>query len=452
MPARQATTLAQRREMLRLVEEEGYTYAAVAAQVGVSFWTARKWIRRGKCHGAENLASCYGRPAKGPLGNCDARMRYLVLRLKRRHSKWGAAYVRKKLGEEPRWRDAQIPCASSIWRYWRSFGERLFPKRDPPTSAISPSDRPHGVWQLDAKESMEIPGVGLVSFNHARDEFGRVTVLHRVHAEPERARELARLTSESAFQDCRIAFTEWGLPEAIQTDRDTIYVDSHQSPFPNRIVLWWVGLGIEHRLIPRRTPKRNGTVERSHRTLKERTLENQTFASAAALQKQVDADWQELNAECPSRARGCHGQPPLQAHPELRCNPRPYRPEWERELFDLRRVDAYLAEFTWFRTCTSVGQLRMRNIRYTLGAVWAHQEVAVTFDPAHRQFVFTQIRSQTRKGQEQPHLEPVRREVKNLSLEDITGLPEALPGLPTRQLMFPLFMSQPQANFANQGA
>ena len=142
---------------------------------------------------------------------------------------------------------------------------------------------------------MEIPGVGLVSFNHARDEFGRVTVLHRVHAEPERARQLARLTSESAFQDCRIAFTEWGLPEAIQTDRDTIYVDSDQSPFPNRIVLWWVGLGIEHRLIPRRTPKRNGTVERSHRTLKERTLENQTFDSAEALQKQVDADWQELN-------------------------------------------------------------------------------------------------------------------------------------------------------------
>ena len=94
----------------------------------------------------------------------------------------------------------------------------------------------------------------------------------------------------------------------------------------------------------------------------------------------------------------------------------------------------------------------MRNIRYTLGMVWAHQEVAVTFDPTHRQFVFTQVRSQTSKGQEQPHLEPVRREVKNLSLEDITGLPAALPGLPTRQLMFPLFMSQPQANFSNQGA
>ena len=48
MPATQATTLAQRREMMRLVEE-GHTYAAVAEHVGVSFWTARKWIRLAVC-------------------------------------------------------------------------------------------------------------------------------------------------------------------------------------------------------------------------------------------------------------------------------------------------------------------------------------------------------------------------------------------------------------------
>ena len=271
---------------------------------------------------------------------------------------------------------------------------------------------------MDAKESMYIPGVGLVSFNQARDEFGRITVLHRVHAEPESGREFAPMNSAMVFQDCRIAFTQWGLPEAIQTDRDTIYVDSGKSPFPNRIVLWWVGLGIEHSLIPRRTPKRNGTVERSHRTLNERTLENQEFENAAELQAQVDADWDELNHECPSRARGCNGKPPLVAHPELLTPLRPYRPEWELELFDLKRVDAYLVKFTWFRTCTSVGQLRMRKIRYSLGAAWAHQDVSVTFDPQHRQFVFTQIRSKTRKGQEQPRLEPLRRDAKNLSVEE----------------------------------
>jgi len=451
MPATQATSIAQRREMMRLVEE-GHTYAAVAKQMGISFWTVRKWIRRGKRCGNEKLASCYGRPVSRPLAGFDPLVRYVSLRLKRQHPKWGAEYVLKKMGERASLRGKRLPYSTTIWRYWCSFGERIFLKRDPSRSKVSPSDKPHGVWQMDAKESMQIPGVGLVSFNQARDEFGRVTVMHRVHAEPERGRKLARLSSEMVFRDCRIAFTQWGLPEAIQTDRDTIYVDSGQSPFPNRIVLWWVGLGIEHRLIPRRTPKRNGTVERSHRTLLERTLENQAFENAAELQKQVDADWHELNHECPSKARGCQGKPPLVAHPELLSAHRPYRPEWELELFDLKRVDQYLAEFTWTRTCTSVGQLRMRKVRYSLGYAWAHQDVSVTYDPEYRQFVFTQIRSETRKGKSQPKLDPVQRKAKNLSVEDITGLAGVPKDLPTRQLMFPLFICYPKSEMVIQGA
>jgi len=451
MPARQATSIAQRREMMRLAEE-GHTYTAIAEQIRVSFWTTRKWIRHGKRCGSEKLASCYGRPLTGPMAGFDPLVRYVALRLKKQHPKWGAVYVLKKMGERSSLRGKKLPGATTIWRYWRSFGKRIFRKRDPSRSKVSPSDKPHGVWQMDAKESMQIPGVGLVSFNQARDEFGRVTVMHRVHAEPERARKMARLTSETAFQDCRIAFTQWGMPEAMQTDRDTIYVDSGQSPFPNRIVLWWVGLGIEHRLIPRRTPKRNGTVERSHRTLMERTLENQKFANAEDLQKHVDADWHELNAECPSRARGCHGKPPLVAHPELLTSQRPYRPEWELELFDLQRVDAYLADFTWTRTCTSVGQLRMRKVRYSLGYAWAHQDVSATFDPEQRQFVFTQIQSETRKGKRQPKLDPVRRDAKNLSVEDIPGLADALNDLPTQQLMLPLFICYPQPDVVTQGA
>jgi hypothetical protein len=457
MPRRQATSIGQRRELNRLVEE-GRTYAEAAEEVGVSFWTGRKypkgiiWVRRGKRDGVENLGSCYGRPKRGEMVGFDPLVRYVVIRMKKEHPKWGPDYVKKKLKERVSLRGKKIPSAMTIWRYWRSFGERLLRKRDQSKSQVKSSKIPHGVWQMDAKESMQIPGVGLVSFNQARDEYGRVTVMHRVHAEPERARKLARMTSEMVFRDCRIAFGEWGLPEAIQTDRDTIYVDSGESPFPNRIVLWWVGLGIEHRLIPRRTPKRNGTVERSHRTLMERTLENQAFENAAELQKQVDADWHELNAECPSKARGCKGKPPLVAHPEMLTTERPYRPEWELDLFDLKRVDHYLAECTWTRTCTSVGQLRMRKVRYSLGYAWAHQDVAVSYDPDARQFLFKQIRSKSRKGKAQPVLEPVRRDAKNLSVEDITGLSSALKDLPTCQLMLPLAMCHPQLEGIAQGA
>jgi len=122
----------------------------------------------------------------------------------------GERWCFRKLREDRRLKGKKLPSATTIWRYWRSFGNRLYSKRDPLRSEIKPSEIP---------QSMQIPGVGLVSINQARDEYGRVTVMHRAHAEPERARQLARLKSETAFQDCRMAFTEWGMPKAIQTDR-----------------------------------------------------------------------------------------------------------------------------------------------------------------------------------------------------------------------------------------
>ena len=89
MPATQATSIAQRCEMMRL-EEEGHPYATVAKRMGISFWTVRKWIRQGKRSGTEKLASCYGRPPTGPLAGFDPIVRYVCLRLKRQYPKWGA--------------------------------------------------------------------------------------------------------------------------------------------------------------------------------------------------------------------------------------------------------------------------------------------------------------------------------------------------------------------------
>jgi len=209
-------------------------------------------------------------------------------------------------------------------------------------------------------------------------------------------------------------------------------------PLPTRLTWWWVGLGIEHRLIPRRTPKRNGTVKRSHRTLNKRTLRDRQFEDADDLQPQSDADWSELNAECPSQAKGCHGQPPLVAHPELRRPRRPYQPEGETTLFDLTRVEAYLAQPRWLRLVSQVGQVSLGGYRYGLGVAWAGQTVSIHFEAATRQFVFTQLRPARKRDPRHPQLAPARLAAQGLSLEQLTGLPVALAELPTRQLRLPL--------------
>ncbi|MBU0702609.1 MAG: helix-turn-helix domain-containing protein [Chloroflexi bacterium] len=441
MPATQATTVQQREKMVRLADQ-GETYQSVADQTGVSYWTARKWIRQARRGGLAALVTTYGRPDTGPMSGFDPLVRYVALRRKRQHKTWGAEYVVKKMGEHPLLKGKKLPSPTTVWRYWRSFGDHLFPKRRPARPKQPPAGVAHGMWQMDAKESVPIAGVGVVTFNQAHDDFGRATVMHRIHPTEQPEQRIVKLTTAQVQQDCRIAFTEWGLPDAIQTDQASIFVDADPTPFPTQLTLWWVGLGIKHHLVS--SPMRNGCIERGQRTLDERTLVDQRFDDADELQKQVDADWYELNAECPSRAKGCDGQPPLVAHPELLVPRRSYRPEWELDLFDLKRVDNHLATLTWIRTVSEVGQVSLGSRHYGLGTAWAGQTVAISFDPEQRQFVFTQVKPKTKRGQRQPKLPPVCLNAKGLSVEWITGLPVALGDLPMRQLMLPLSMCCPQ--------
>lgn len=441
MPATRATTVQQRQEMARLANQ-GQSYQAVADKLGVSLWTARKWIRQARRGGLAALVTTFGRPATGPLSSFDPLVRYVALRLKRQHRTWGAAYVVKKMGEHPLLKGKRLPSPVQVWRYWRSFGDRLLPRRHPAQPRRPPAGVAHGVWQMDAKESVAVVGVGVVTFNQARDEFGRATVMHRIHPAEQPEQSIVKLTAAQVQQDCRIAFTQWGLPDAIQTDQASVFVDADPTPFPTQLTLWWVGLGIEHRLVS--SPLRNGCIERGQRTLNERTLVGQRFDDTDQLQKRVDADWYELNAECPSRAKGCQGQPPLLAHPELLLTRRPYRPEWELDLFDLKRVDDYLASHTWLRTVSEVGQVSLGGQRYGLGVAWAGQTVSISFNPEQRQFVFTQVRPETKRGKRHSDLPLVHLDAKGLSVEEITGLPVALGDLPMRQLMLPLSMCCPQ--------
>lgn len=421
MPGTRVTTVQQRQQMAYR-GSQGAPYQTIAYQNQVSYWTVRKWVRRARPGELEALVTRWGRPTTGPMAEADFLVRYVALRLKRQHPTWGAAYVLKKMRHHPTLKRQKLPSATTLWRYWRRFGERLIPHRPPATPQLPPAGIAHGVWQMDAKESVPVAGVGAVTINQARDEYGRATVLHQIHPATSEDQRTVKLTSTQVQQDCRVAFTQWGLPDAIQTDRATIFVDADPTPFPTPLCLWWVGLGITHRLIPRHCPQRNGSVERSHRTLNERTLVGQRFADAAALQRQVDADWAELNSQCPSRARGCQGQPPLVAHPELLIPRRPYHPQREGILFDLKQVAAYLATQTWLRTVSSVGQVTLGGYRYGLGIAWATQTVSINFDPQERQFVFTCLKPPARHGQSLPEVPAVRRDPQGLTVEELTGL------------------------------
>jgi transposase len=413
--------------------QSGHSCAAIAQQLKLSYWTVRKWSRRTRGGDVSRLVTTLGRPACGPLADTHPLVRYLALRLKCKHPTWGAVYIVQQMAKRPELKGSPLPHPSTVWRYWRTFGERLT-KRHPrqPQVAAAPVRAVHGLWQLDFKESMDIPGVGPTTISQARDAVGRATVLHRIRPADHVGQRIVKLTTEQVQADCRRAFVEWGLPDAIQTDHASLFVDDDPSPFPTRLKLWWLGLGIEHRLI-QHGPQQNGSVERAHRTLCERTLAGQVFRDAADLQDQVDANWQELNGECPSHARGCHGLPPLLAHPELRWPRRLYDPAEELTLFDLQRIDAYLATLTWIRKVNSRGRLSLGSQLYGLGRPWAGKTVSIRFNSPTRVFEFTDLTK--------PPLPTLTRAAKGLAKSDICGLVDV--PVPARQLQFPFLMCYP---------
>src|SRR3990172_190555 len=219
MPATRATTVQQRQEMARL-SEQGQTCQAIAEQLGVSFWTARKWTRRAKRGGLAALVTRFGRPATGPMSEFHPLVCYVALRLKRQHPSWGAAYVVKKMGERAALKGQKLPEETAVWSYWHTFGERLLSQRHPVEPKLPPAGVAHGVWQMDAKESVRVAGVGVTTINQARDEFGRATVMHRIHPAERPEQRIIKLTTAQVPQACRIAFTHWGLPDPIHPARD----------------------------------------------------------------------------------------------------------------------------------------------------------------------------------------------------------------------------------------
>lgn len=181
-------------------------------------------------------------------------------------------------------------------------------------------------------------------------------------------------------------------------------------------------------------PTDNAEVERCHRTLTEYAMVGNEHQPVARLQSVLHDAVCDLLIELPSRAPGCAGQPPLLAHPDLFTPRRPFRPEWELALFDLTRVDTYLATFTWQRNVSQTGQITLggQHTYYSVGRAYAQHQVVVRFDPADRHFVFYDAQA--------PDQAIGRCPVRHLAVEDLTGLAPWPVGLIPQQLALPLPM------------
>ncbi len=390
-------TTFQQRKSFYTRHEDGETYAEIAASEGLSEECVRYWCRRQRDGGNVETRHCGRR--KGLLQYFIPLILYVILRLRLEHPRWGPDRIRNRLKKRPSLKGLKLPSPASIGRYlhqWTRFRRKPKSPRRHVERPNSPTDV-HQRWQVDFKMGIVLPkGIRINLFN-ARDPVAEAGIGAFIHLAGPTNRLPRRVTFSELRGDLRRCFTKWHtLPDEVQTDGETVFIGLPSDPFPSLFTLWLTGLDIHHLVIRPGKPTDNSEVERFHRTLCDYAIVGQEKAGAGGLQSLLDQDLDELNYELSSRAEGCHGQPPIVAHPKLLIPRRPYKPEWELALFDLKRVDAYLATFTWSRKVSQTGQVSIGpcDMRYSVGRAYAGQHVQVTFDPDNRHFVFHDTASQ----------------------------------------------------------
>lgn len=418
----QLTTL-QERVQIRDLAAAGYSDPEIAARLNRPLATIRKWRRIAQRHSRPDLTSRFGRRSRGALSTFPPELQSHIRSLRETHRGWGADTILVELQRDPRWQEQRLPSPARIAAFLKEAGlTRHYQKRRPLTQ-LPPTapTAPHEEWQLDAQGALTVAGLGTVSVINVVDVVSRV----KVESAPAVAR--SQPTMADYQLTLRRAFTNFGLPERITFDHGTSFIDhTSASPFPTLLHLWLIALGIVVLFTRKRRPTDHALVERTHQTMAAQALVGQSFADGNALWATLDERRAVLNTALPSRALG--KQPPLAVYPEAAHSRRGYRLEWEPELLDLRRVDAYLAQGEWFRQTNCHGEFWLGQQRYSVGRKYAKQEVAVRFDRQTRELV-------ARPGEGVTEL---RFPIKGVSVAELMGELTPLLMGPAYQLALPV--------------
>jgi transposase InsO family protein len=426
-------TTPKQRHCFDVQHQQGQTYAEIAEQAGVSVECVRYWCRRQRTGGS--CQSRYpGRPC-GVLQQFDPLVRYWILRLRLKHPRWGVGSLRLHLKKQASLYSKRLPAPASIGRYlhqWPRFHRKS--RKKPAVVRPKQPTRVHECWQIDFKVAIALADGTLVDLHTVRDPFGEVCIAAVLYQTEKVTVRTGRVPMEQVRSTLRTAFAHWQtVPEAVQTDGESCLSPSREDSFPSTFTLWLKGLDIEHRLIRPGKPTDNAEVERCHRTISDYAIVGNEDNPLPSLQALLDQAVFELAYELPSRAEGCAGKAPIQAHPELLQPRRAFCAQEELAHFDLQRVDAYLATLTWQRKVSQTGQICIGGSHhyYTVGRPHAGAQVLVRFDPADHHFVFYQL--------ELPEKEIGRRPARHLEVEVLTGYATFPQGLLPQQLPLPLF-------------
>lgn len=420
MPHGNTVTPLEQRMVIWELAQQGQSDPAIARLLSLSPSVVRKWRRRAQRLGRAGLGSRLGRPARGALSQWSSELRESIRQMRRAHRGWGPLTLRTELACPPQ-PGGKLPSRPRIAAFLKAEGlTRAYQRHEYLVQpAQAPAPAAHAEWQLDAQGVQVVAGVGRVAVINVGDPYTRLRTdsLGCLHT--------AVPSTNDYLLALRRAFLRFGLPVGLSLDHDRCFYDSTSaSPYPTRLHLWLLALGVTVRFIGVRQPTQHGFIENTHQIMTHQALDGQHFAQPEDLQLALDERRTFLNTAYPSRALG--GQAPLQADPSAGHSGQVYAPEREAELLKPQRVYAYLAQHRWFRRTTNRGQFELGGYRYGLGGAWGQQTLQLTLDP-HT----LELTCQSEDGSQVRHVA-----AQGLTPADWMG--ELQPNrLPTYQLAFP---------------
>lgn len=402
---------------------EGKSDAQIAIELDDNYWTVRKWRRRFQQQGKAGLVSTMGRPTTGALSTFSPTLCTAIRRLRTAHPGWGPDSILASLVWDEGWQLDELPSRSSVAAFLKQSGlTKRYGYREPlPEPEAQTVTRPHQEWELDAMGEQKVKGLGKVSLINIID------VLSSLKVESYPSLNQRNPSTPEYYLTLRRAFMKFGLPERITFDRGTVFYDnSSASPWPTKLHLWLIALGIEVSFSRKRCPTDHARVERMHQTMDAQALKGQSWSDLEQLWQGLDRRTEMLNRHLPVRTMD--RQAPLLAFPNAVHSQRPYQPAWEQELLQLDRLYRYLASGRWFRRTNKSGNFAIGGHYYRTYWRWGSKTIEITFDAPTVSLICT-----LEGGTE----EPLRVPLQGLSKAELMGELSEFNRLPDFQLSLP---------------
>src|SRR3954471_14752713 len=138
------------------LKDKGNSLQSIVNELHLCYATVQRLCKRYKAEGSGGLPPLYNKC--GPSGAKVSRFAPLIYRatlwLKRCHPEWGAAMIRVSV--QLRYKDMAVPSERTLQRWFKT--QHLYkPKsRFPALPLPAPAHQVHDVWQIDAKEKLQL--------------------------------------------------------------------------------------------------------------------------------------------------------------------------------------------------------------------------------------------------------------------------------------------------------